>query len=160
MGELIKEHYGPVLALGATATQQQMLDQFTKLWPRATGDTRRKAVGFFLKACEYGGITVSKFWKVPASGGRSRGGRTERPSTPAVESPSSTPPAPSDGKGKTITLRSGGSITLTVDVDLFALSESDRAFALELIDKLRKYEEPKGALPPGEGEDALRGNEE
>lgn len=41
---------------------------------------------------------------------------------------------------KTIALRGGGSVTLTAQLDLFSMSESDRTFVLSLIDQLSEYE--------------------
>ncbi|MCY3887941.1 MAG: hypothetical protein OXG19_09635 [Chloroflexi bacterium] len=55
---------------------------------------------------------------------------------------------PGPAMEKSITLDSGGTVSMSVTVDLFTLSEPDRKFVLDLVDKLKAYEERK-MLPPG-----------
>jgi hypothetical protein len=43
------------------------------------------------------------------------------------------------GTATTIKLRSGGSITLTLSIDLFNLTGEDRGFVLGLVDSLAAY---------------------
>ena len=40
---------------------------------------------------------------------------------------------------QTVQLDSGGKVTLTYDVNLFEMNESDRAYLLGLVDNLRSY---------------------
>jgi hypothetical protein len=40
-----------------------------------------------------------------------------------------------------VQLRSGGTLTLTVSVDVFAMESLDREFVFGLIDKMREYEQ-------------------
>ena len=44
------------------------------------------------------------------------------------------------GTRKTITLQSGGQLSIALSVDLFELSKSDREFVFGLIDSLHNYE--------------------
>jgi hypothetical protein len=44
------------------------------------------------------------------------------------------------GTAKSVTLKSGGVLTLSATLDLFALNAEDRKFVFELIDKLDTYE--------------------
>ena len=46
---------------------------------------------------------------------------------------------------KTVTLESGGTITLSYDFDLFDLTPDDRKFVNGLIDTLRDYTAASGA---------------
>jgi hypothetical protein len=51
-------------------------------------------------------------------------------------------PAPRAARGgarNTVTLASGGTLTLALSVDLFALSENDRKFVFGLIDQVTGY---------------------
>lgn len=50
---------------------------------------------------------------------------------------------------KTLILRSGGTLSITVSVDLLSLSRQDRAFVFGLIDKLGAYERGEEAKPRG-----------
>jgi len=47
---------------------------------------------------------------------------------------------------RSVTLRSGGTVTLGLSVDLFSLDETDQAFVLDLVKKVREYGAQK-ALP-------------
>jgi len=50
-----------------------------------------------------------------------------------------TPRAARGGARNTVTLASGGTLTLALSVDLFALSENDRKFVFGLIDQVTGY---------------------
>ena len=54
-----------------------------------------------------------------------------------------------------IDLESGGVVTLSVEVDLFELSDRDREFVLKLIDLTKGYLEDKER--PGVGEEGSEG---
>lgn len=156
MGEIIRDHYAPVLELSANATQQQMLDAFGEMSPSLTGDTRRKAIAFFLNACQYADIPVSRHWKtprVPPSGRKGPGktgqaGRGVGTETHAQGDDTETVAARPRPNTRDLTLRSGGTVTLSVSVDLFSLTGTDREFVFGLIDKMSAYENQR-ALPPG-----------
>lgn len=61
-------------AARANQTQSQFLDYFTETWGLA-GDTRRKAVAFYLGAAKWAGMATGSLWKTPPSGS-SAGRRT------------------------------------------------------------------------------------
>lgn len=52
-----------------------------------------------------------------------------------------TPPPPPAGEAKTITLRGGGTLTLSASVKFFELPRADRDFVFKLIDELAEYED-------------------
>ncbi len=63
--ELLQRHYPEPIELGRTnGTELQLEQAFAKYG--VTGSTRRKAIGFFLKAAEYAEIPMSPHFKVPA----------------------------------------------------------------------------------------------
>ena len=76
LGEIIHEHYSWALHLGLDATEQELLDAFREHGNNIDGETRRKAITFFIKAADAANIQVSKLW-------RSRPGRPTGRSTPA-----------------------------------------------------------------------------
>jgi hypothetical protein len=41
---------------------------------------------------------------------------------------------------KTVSLRSGGTVTVTASLDLFSLAADDRKLVFDLIDRLHEYE--------------------
>lgn len=64
---LLRSRYGPIIELGAQNTTQLELEDAFKTEFGAQGETRRKAVAFYLKAAAYAGVPVSRNWKPPRS---------------------------------------------------------------------------------------------
>ena len=48
---------------------------------------------------------------------------------------------------KTVTLQGGGTLKLAASFDLFALSQTDRAFVFELIDRVKNFDGAKPRSP-------------
>lgn len=153
VARVIKDQYQPLLALSQNSTQQQLVDAFSELAPQVTGDTRRKAIAFFLGACQYANIPVSKHWKTPrvqAKPGSKPRDRQDRSYTPAIEPAESHIPvdaAAGPANLRQLELRSGGMVTLGLSVDLFEMSTDDRTFVFRLIDEMSKYEEQRQLQP-------------
>lgn len=83
VASLLASRYPAVVELGRTnATQGQLEDAFQDMG--VTGDTRRKAVAFFLKAADYAGVSVSRNWTTPRV---SAAGSTRKSARPRVASP-------------------------------------------------------------------------
>ena len=122
------------------------------------GSTKRKAKAFFVNACKDADIPLSASIKKMArnkpprnSGvGSVKNRRRARvvvrnaevkdvPSVPAK------PDRIEDGRQQMsqVELISGGSVTLSIDVDLFRLSKEDREFVLSLVDSMRSYSQDK-----------------
>lgn len=163
---LLEQYYPDQVALGQTnATMGQLEESFTKSFPSLTGDSKRKAITFFLHAAEYAGVKRSPLWAMKKRGGGGGGG-SRRPKTPQRQS-SETPAArrrarnrtPDASPTRTVNLRSGGFVTLAYSVDLFEASDEDRAFLTGLIDKMKAYENQR-ALPSGGNSSATGGGEE
>jgi hypothetical protein len=81
---IIRAKYARILSEPKNATNQQLIDAFTEVAPQLKGDTRRKAIAFFLAACRYAEIEVSRNWKTP----------------PVARSSSATRKKPSPGEGE------------------------------------------------------------
>lgn len=140
--KLIKDRYAELFALDLTkATQQQLNERMASSY-NVSGETKDKAVRFFLSAIGYLGIPVSRYIQIPGASNGNAATRSKRrvarakPAT-AIEPEPDTAPS---GTSRAITLKSGGVLTLSASLDLFSLSPDDRSFVFGLIDKLEEYE--------------------
>jgi len=146
---IVRVRYSDLFALDLMRTTPAELDQRVTEFYGITGDTREKAVRFFLSVLAYLDIPVSPLFSRTRSGSGSNGAPRRRRVTtrPRVdqqdveadedEDEQSTP---TSGTSRTITLRSGGELTLSASIDLFRLNQADRKFVFALIDKLEEYE--------------------
>jgi hypothetical protein len=147
---IIRERYADLFALDLTKATPDELGQKISAVYGATGDTRDKAARFFLAALAHLRIPVSPFLtKAKPSAGngggnggaaprRRRAGSRSRTARPQIETPA---PSAQPGTVRTVTLRSGGSLTVSATLNLFALDSADRRFLNELIEKLEDYEQ-------------------
>ena len=107
------------------------------------GATRRKAITFFLNAAEYAGLPLSPHW--PKGKKRRRGvavakrPKTSRVSGKGVGTTQREPVHRESGMRAGVTLKSGGEVTLSASVDLFAMSKQDRDWLLAIVDMIRDY---------------------
>jgi hypothetical protein len=67
IGSLLRSRYGSIIDLGTKNATQLELEEAFKAELGAQGETRRKAVSFYLKAAQYAGVPVSRNWKPPRS---------------------------------------------------------------------------------------------
>jgi hypothetical protein len=136
---LLNAYYGDVLAHDLKKMTPKMLDELIEQYG-ISGATKKKAITFFLQAAKYSGMELSSFLSVRNTSGtrRRRSAKKEGDGADPIEQYE--PEAPTTGTGKRITLRSGGELSLRVNVDLFGLSNEDRTFVFKLIDELRAYE--------------------
>lgn len=143
---LITKHYRDVIDLGLTKASPLQLDQAFDSYG-VSGDTKKKAKTFFIKAAQFVGLPLSVLLTRKT---RSTGGNRRRRSTPRTqEEPNGgeieTPPQTPAGTTKTIQLRSGGQLTLSLSVNLFDLVDEERNFVFGLIDQIQAYE--RGTKP-------------
>lgn len=109
------------------------------------GDTRDKAMRFFMAALDYLEIPVSRFLKKSGNGAPSTPRRRRTPGPRPTRDPAPEPepsePKPPSGPARTVQLKGGGgTVTVSVSLDPFALSDEDQKFVFELINRLRDYE--------------------
>lgn len=154
--KLLRASYSEVFKLDLARTTPALLADTLGGAYNAAGDTREKALRFFLQAVVYAGVPVSPLLlrdqtRKPAV--RIKRRATARPSDAPL--PTERTPEPSAGATRTIHLASGGRLTLTAAIDFLALTPSDRAFVFELIDKLATYalENPREADADDEQDD-------
>jgi hypothetical protein len=146
---LLTKHYHDVIKIDLTKASPSQLDQAFDAYGIG-GDTKKKAKSFFIKAAQFVGLPLSPLItrKTRSSSGPRRKRNTSAKAN--VEEPQSngaerSTPA-SSGMNKTITLRSGGELTLSLSVNLFDLQGNERNFVFGLIDQIQDYE--KGSSKP------------
>jgi hypothetical protein len=61
--KLIGQEYGWAIALGPSATHQQLVEAFKSRGTRLSPNTRDKAIAFYLHAANYAGLQYSPFFK-------------------------------------------------------------------------------------------------
>lgn len=141
---VLKDRYADLFALDLAKTTPNQLSQKMGDLYQVNGDTREKAVRFFLSAVSYVGLPVSPLFKKTKGGGISGPRRKRTPKVRAENgSIGNAPPAgeaKTNGTAKTVQLQSGGTLTISATLDLFALNTGDRKFVFDLIDKLEEYE--------------------
>ena len=124
-----------------------MLISWFKTYP-IDGHTLRKAISFFISASIEAELPISNSIKKMSkyrskSKGLETGNKTSQinsPSnsiSPAINSVNTTKSAINQS---TVNLKSGGALNLSIDVNLFDLSEADRKFVLSVIDAVKNYE--------------------
>jgi hypothetical protein len=126
---ILERCYAPVAGLDLARSSPRQLDEAMRQYG-LTGVTHKKALSFFLRAASFAGLPLSPLLK-----GRTRGAAAPRRPAPA---PAAAPAAGS--LARTVRLRSGGTLTVSASVDMFALAEDDRKLLFDLIDRLRDYE--------------------
>ncbi len=145
-----KEHIGALLHYA----YKSIIDHdLTKMTPRmleeaigeynVTGDTRRKAIAFFLRAAKFADLPMHPllYGLIRETGSGTRKKRTKAVrEINEVASPMIQPPPSTGGNSRrTVRLASGGTLTLEIAADPFSLSSSDREFLFSLVDKFQTY---------------------
>ena len=137
---ILAEKYPRLLKLAEeNATPKQMQDVFSEM--NVKGSTLRKAVTFFVKACEFAEVKVPPNWaRMPAAPPRTDGQRRARrqPKEQGVSQPS-TPQSQGNADIDTKTLVGGGTVTLSVETNMVRLTPEDRDWLFKLIDHFRSY---------------------
>jgi hypothetical protein len=147
--KLIESSYSELIAIDLTkATRAHFEEKLGELYS-VSGDTRKKAVRFFINAAEEVGVPLSAFiapknGKAAGKTRRAPSGKPRAPKKTAVtkplqQEPAGQPGTPS-GTAKSVSLASGGTLTLSATLDLFSLNATDRTFVFSIIDKLEEYE--------------------
>lgn len=152
--QLVKKYYEPVIAHDLTKmTSAGLNEEMGNLG--LSGDTRRKAVTFFLQIAKHLDLPLSPFLLQRTR--RSPSARRKKPNraSPKPKAPDSSapPPEPPTGPTKTVTLGNGITLTMTTSADPFKMASVDRRFVMEMLDKLEEYEtkKPPSHKPSGAG---------
>jgi hypothetical protein len=147
---LIEEHYADIVKLDLSKMTPSQLDEaFDNDHYNVSGETKKKAKTFLLKAAKAAGFKVHpllvKITRNRKSAWKKSNSTTVK-FTPIdynnLDKDKKTPP-PTNGTQKTIQLSSGGSLTLSVDLNVLELKGEDRKFVFELIDQIDAFETNK-----------------
>lgn len=142
--KIIEEKYKPILAHDLSTMTTTMLGSEFEAAFGVDGETKKKSIRFFLQAAKANGFTLSKFLldqtRAASAGPRKKRISARDAGQGADETDESEVEENGDGTKKTITLKSGGQLSIAVSVDLFELSKEDREFVFGLIDSLKEYE--------------------
>jgi hypothetical protein len=143
MAKVLNGAYPDVIRHDLTKMTPKMLDDsFDTLG--VSGDTKRKAVTFFLKAAKFAEIPMHPLLAAQVRNTGPRGRRkADRKITDdghtTVNMPANTASGVQASNTRSVILKSGGTVTMTLAYDPFSLSLGDRNFVFELIDKLQQY---------------------
>lgn len=138
---VLEDAYADLFALDLTKTTPALLGERMGDSYSVSGDTREKAVRFFLSAADYAGVPLSPLFE--------RNKKRSRASSPSATpkrrrrqraSTTTTTPSRTEGTSKTVTLASGGELILSANIDLFSISAEDREFVFDLIDRMDSYD--------------------
>lgn len=158
LAEIVRRFYADALAVSESNGTASQLDQcFRESYSITSADTLRKSITFFLHAARTAGIPLSPHFKATRSGqgapGQTRKRTTKRkPKNGAAEqeTPAVQQPAIPDAYRLDVRLRTGGTMTLTVNVNPISLRGEDRAFFYDIVDKMTDYEQPEPEQAEGE----------
>jgi hypothetical protein len=142
--DVIQRRYAELFALNLKKTTPDELDKKMAESYSVTGLTRDRAVRFFVGAAKYLGIEMSPLLvgRSPTGNGRTLGAKKTRGPRKAAQT-SGVQVSEAAGTSKTVRLQSGGTLTLSATLDLFALNSGDRKFVFDLIDSLEGYQQPQ-----------------
>lgn len=139
---LLHHAYRDLIDHDLTKMSPRMLDEAMEQY-HVSGDTKRKAVSFFLQAARFAELPMHPMLlaQIRTTSGTRRKRKQKEPSNRLSEGTASVNAnTPQQGSVRTIVLRSGGTLTLSISADVFAMSAEDRGFIFGLIDNLQKYE--------------------
>ncbi len=143
---IIQEHYPTLVQLNlAKASPAQIGEEIEKTG--ATGATRVKSVGFFLKAAKYAGMELSPLLgrQTRDANGQSSVVRRRRRSKPTIPRTQGLEHEQAHeqtegSESKEIKLPTGGTLRLTATAKFLSLGTKDRAFVFQLVDLMNNHE--------------------
>jgi len=144
--KIIETSYAELIAIDLTKASRAHFEEKLGELYNAKGDTRVKAARFFVSAASFTGIPLSSFIQPAGNGnGGKRRPASSRPRSATKKPAPPVPPTPpqgemSAGTSKTVSLVSGGTLTVSATRDFFALNAADRRFFNTIIDQLEAYE--------------------
>jgi hypothetical protein len=151
---LIEENYPDIVKLDLSKMTPSQLDEaFDNEHYNVSGETKKKAKTFLLKAAKAAGFKVHplllKITRNRKSGGKKSTATTTKltPIDYQKLDNGKSKESETNGTHKTIKLSSGGSLTLSVNLNVLELKGDDRKFVFDLIDQIDAFENRKTALP-------------
>ncbi|MDQ3222398.1 MAG: DUF5343 domain-containing protein [Gemmatimonadota bacterium] len=153
LGHLLRERYPRLTDLDQSATRGQ-LDESLKSYG-LNGATARKAASFFIAAATYAQLPLSPYFPAVRSGSGGPGAtRTKRNPGKRKQPAAGDTTDAQDSLGTDYSTRvkvgNAGTVMLTVNINPIKLSQPDRNFFFELVDRMKEYEATQ-TPPPGNG---------
>jgi hypothetical protein len=151
IADLLRRFYPEVVELGQTNGTVAQLEEVFRTKYGLSGNTIRKAAAFYMHAAQYAGVPLSVHWTVrkPGSGHRDETSKRPRKPQPKPASALRDNARPPTGDSRSLKLRSGSTITLALSAPVLSLPREDRAFLLEIIEKMEDYEDKIEASTSG-----------
>lgn len=154
--ELVRRYYaGPLAVSEENGTASQLEASFRESFGLTGAETVRKSITFFLHAARMSDVQLSPHFKATRPGQGAPGQSKRRPAKRKVAAPvppASEPEAPkAEGYGLDVELRTGGTMSLSVNVNPLSLRGEDRAFFYDIVDKMTDYAEAHPAASPAAG---------
>ncbi len=151
--EMLNQAYTELIDHDLTKMSPKMVEDEMERY-HVTGETKRKAVTFFLRAAKFAGMPMHPLLSTMV---RNTGPRKRKAKkgffVGDISARVDTPPTVTSGAGstKTIRLTNGGIVSVSISADPFTLPAQDRQFVFDLVDKLQAYAD---AHPATDGEEA------
>jgi hypothetical protein len=142
---LLKTYYPSLLAIDLPkATSGQFMEAMRKF--ELSPETTKKASSFFLQAAKDAELPLSKHIldkiRTVARGKRKASSRIAGDA--GLTGPQILHPATTSGPIRKVTLDNGVVLSISTTTDMFSMTKRDRAFVLELLDRLDKEEDDRG----------------
>lgn len=148
LAAMLRHYYPAAVAVAeGHGTEQQLHEAFRDAYDMSAVETRRKAVTFFLHAARLAEIPLSAHFPTTRGGPGAPG--APRPKRVLKRKPAAATGTPDEsasqgtrtvtGDTYSVSLDSGGEVSVVVNVNLFTLSPADRTFVLALVDSLTGY---------------------
>lgn len=142
VAELFRTHYLKAVELGATnATDGELNDAFAAMFPSVTGQSRVKAIRFFLFGMAYGDMPRSPLWKTAKVSAGQGAGRKSRPRK-------TIPPPASSIAGTSPDVDSVSMKQAYFDLLIKKAESSQDAVDTGLLDRIERLIGLNGAPPP------------
>jgi len=144
IADLLRRYYPEVVELGQNNGTVGQLDEVFRAKYGLSGNTIRKATAFYMHAAQYASVPLSVHWTVRKAGSGHRDETTSKRSRKPQAKPAATVRQDArtpTGDSRSLKLRSGSTITLALSAPVLSLPREDRAFLLEIIEKMEDYEE-------------------
>jgi len=141
---LLHHAYRDLINHDLTKMSPKMLEDAMEQY-NVSGDTKRKAVTFFLQAAKFADLPMHPLLSGQVrntSGMRRRRSKVREIGVHIEDQMPSMVDSASTQQQRNITnvdLKSGGKLTLIINVDLVSLSSEDRTFVFGMIDKFKEY---------------------
>jgi Family of unknown function (DUF5343) len=140
VGDMVQSSYASILALDLTKMTPKMLEDAMNNYS-VQGDTRRKAIAFFLRAVKYAELPMhpllSAQTRNSTNGFRKKRKPKDTSGTDGIVLPPSPPPSDGSQVSKAVTLPSGTTISLNIVAKWLDMSPEERAYVFGLVDQLQ-----------------------